>query len=196
MPVGAFELGLEAVLADVLDERVERADDADLGRAAVLGDEVHEVVADLAAGIGVVDADLGLLRAFGQDRVDGDDGNAGLVGLDDRRHDAVHVDGHDDDAVDALGDVGLDRAVLRGGIVVGVEDQQLGAGGVGGGLGALVHLVEEQGLLVDLDEREGLGVLRGGGAGEADEGGSGEGEREASCQSHGDLHPLVGSFFS
>ena len=78
----------------------------------------------------------------------------------DGRHDAVDVDGDDDEAVDLLLDVGLDRAVLRGGIVVGVEDHELGARGVGRLLGALVHLVEEQRLLVDLHQREGLLVLR------------------------------------
>ena len=96
-----------------------------------------------------------------QDRVDGDDGDARGGRLFHGGHDPVHVDGHDGKAIHALLDVGLDRAVLRGGVVVGVEDHEVHAGRIGGGLRAFVHLVEEQRLLVDLDQREGL-FLRGG----------------------------------
>ena len=87
-------------------------------------------------------------------------GNAGLLGGGDCRLDAVHVDGDQNDAVDFLGDVVLDRVVLRARHIVGVEDDQLGAGGIGRLLRALVDLIEEQGLLVDGDEREGIGKRR------------------------------------
>ena len=87
-------------------------------------------------------------------------GNAGRLGGGDRRLDAVDVDGDQDDAVDLLGDVVLDRVVLRSRLVVGVEDDQLGAGRIGRLLRAFVDLVEEQGLLVDVDQREGVGKRR------------------------------------
>ena len=158
---------LEAFLPLILDERVERADDADLGGPAhLLLDVVEEGLADLCARALVVDADLALVRARGQDRVDREDRNAGVGRLLHGGHDAVDVDRDDDDRVHALGDVGLDRVVLRRGVVVGVEDHELGAGLLGRGGGALVHLVEEQRLLVDLHERDGrLGCLGKGHAG-------------------------------
>ena len=130
---------LEAVEPLVLDEGVERADDADLGRAAHLAlHVVGEILADLLAGALVVDADEGGVVAVRDARIDRDDGNAGLLGGGDRRLDAVHVDRDEHDAVDLLGDVVLDRAVLRGRLIVGVEDDQLGARLVGGLLGAVV----------------------------------------------------------
>ena len=147
---------LEALLPLILDERVERADDADLGRAAhLLLDVVEEGLADLCARAPVVDPDLALVRARGQDRIDREDRDAGVGRLLHGGHDAVDVDRDDDDRVHALGDVGLDRVVLRRGVVVGVEDHELGAGLLGRGGGALVHLIEEQRLLVDLHERDG-----------------------------------------
>ena len=66
---------LEAVEPLVLDEGVEGADDAELGRAAhVLLDVLAEELADLLAGGGVVDADEGGVVAVGDLRVDGDTG--------------------------------------------------------------------------------------------------------------------------
>ena len=153
---------LEAVEALVLDERVERADDADLGRAAHLGlHVVGEVFADLFACALVVDADEGGVVAVGDARVDGDDRNAGLLGRGDRRLHAVDVDGDEHDAVDLLGDVVLDRAVLRRRLVVGVEDDELRARLVGRLLGAVVDLIEEQRLLVDRDQRDCRRLRRG-----------------------------------
>ena len=87
-------------------------------------------------------------------------GNAGGLGGGDCRLDAIDVDGDQDDAVDLLGDVVLDRVILRARHIVGVEDDQLGAGGVCRLLRAFVDLVEEQGLLIDVDEREGVGKRR------------------------------------
>ena len=127
----------------------------------MFGHVVEEELAHRLAGRLIVDADLRLLRTVRQDRVDGDDRNAGRGRRLDGRHDAVDVDGDDHNAGDLLLDVGLDRIVLRGRVVVGVEDHQLDAGGIGRLLGALIHLVEEQRLLVDLHQRDG-GLLRGG----------------------------------
>ena len=107
------------------------------------------------AGRLVVDADLRDLRAGGQDRVDRDHRDAGRGRRFHRRHDAVGVDRHDDEPVDLVGDVGLDRVVLRRRVVVGVEDDQLGAELLGLLLGTLVHLGEEQRLLVDLHQGDG-----------------------------------------
>ncbi|CAH2394825.1 hypothetical protein MES4922_110263 [Mesorhizobium ventifaucium] len=49
---------------------------------------------------------------------------------------------------------------MRARHVVGIEDDQLGACGVGCLLRALIDLVEEQGLLVDVDESERIGKRR------------------------------------
>ena len=167
---------LEAFLALVLDEGVERADDADLGLPAhVPLDVLEEKLADLLARRPRCRRRSGCIcRPLGQQRVDRDDRDAGLRRLLDRRHDAVDVDGDDDDAVHLLGDVGLDRVVLRRRVVVGVEDDELRALLLGGRLGAVVHLVEEQGLLVDGHQRDG----RLGGAGWTARKNEAAGERE------------------
>ena len=152
---------LEAVQALVLNEGIERADDADLGRAAHLVLRVvGEVFADLLARALVVDADESGVVAVGDTGVDGDDGNAGVLRRGDRGLHPIHVDGDEHDAVDFLGDVILDRAVLRRGDVVGVEDDELRARLVRRLLGAVVDLVEEQRLLVDRDERDRLRICR------------------------------------
>ena len=144
---------LEAVEALVLDEGVEGADDADLGRPVHLGlHVVGEVLADLFAGALVVDADERRIVAIGDAGVDCNDRNAGLLRRGDGGLYPIHVDREEHDAVDLLGDVVLDRRVLGGRLVVGVEDHQLDAVLVGGGLGPVIDLVEEQGLLVDGDE--------------------------------------------
>ncbi len=87
-------------------------------------------------------------------------GNAGRLGGSDCRLDAVDVDGDQNDAVDLLGDVVLDRVVLRARHVVGIEDDQLDAGGIGRLLRPVIDLIEEQGLLVDVDESERIGERR------------------------------------
>ena len=87
-------------------------------------------------------------------------GNAGLLGGRHGRLHAVDVDGDQHDAVDLLGDVVLDRVVLRARHVVGVEDDELVAARVRRLLGAVVDLVEEQSLLVDRDERIGARLRR------------------------------------
>ena len=85
----------------------------------------------------------------------------------------IHVDGDEHDAVDLLGDIVLDRAVLGRGVVVGVEDDELRARLVRRLLGAVVDLIEEQRLLVDRDERDCLRLGRLG----ADEGGGGDADK-------------------
>ena len=112
------------------------------------------MLTDHLAGKCVVDANLRLLRAFRQDRVDRNDRDAGSGGSLHGRHDAIDVDSHDDHAIHLLLNVGLDRIVLGGRIVVGVEDDELGACFIGCLLCAIIHLVEEQGLLIDLDQRK------------------------------------------
>ena len=114
--------------------------------------DLEEMLADRAARRLVVDADLRDLRAGRQDGVDRDHRDAGGGGRLNGRHDAVDVDRHDHHPVDLVGDVGLDRVVLRRRVVVGVEDDQLGAELLGLLLRALVHLGEEQRLLVDLHQ--------------------------------------------
>jgi hypothetical protein len=99
---------------------------------------------------------LRLLRPFGQDRVDRDHRDPRRARFFHRRHDSVDVDGDDDHAIDFLLDVRFDGAVLRGRVVVGVEDDQLVARLVGGLLRPLVDLVKEERLLVVLDHRIGL----------------------------------------
>ena len=64
-------------------------------------------------------------------RVDRDDRNARLLGGRDCGLDAVDVDRDEHDTVDLLRDVVLDRAVLGRRLVVGVEDDELGARFVG-----------------------------------------------------------------
>src|SRR4029077_15774214 len=71
---------LEAVQALILDEGIERADDADLSGAAHLVLRViSEVFADLLACPFVIDADESRIVAVGDTGVDRDDGNAGLL---------------------------------------------------------------------------------------------------------------------
>ena len=106
----------------------------------------------------VVDADESGIVAVRDLRVDGDDRNPRFLGCGDGGLDAVHVDGDEHDAVDLLGDVVLDRAVLRARHVVGVEDHELVAAGVRRLLGAVVDLIEEQRLLIDGDERIGASL--------------------------------------
>ena len=148
---------LEALLPDVLNGRVQRPDDPDLGAAAHVRVHVgEERVANLLTGAVVVDADLGHVRTVGQDGIDGYHRDAGVRRLDDGRHDAVRVDGDDDDPVDSLRDVRLDGIVLGGRIVVRVEDGELRPGALGGLHRTVIELVEEQRLLIDLHERKGL----------------------------------------
>ena len=136
-------------------------DDADLGRAAHLALHViGEVFADLLARPFVIDADESRIVAIGDAGVDRDDGNAGLLRRGDGGLHPIHVDGDEHDAVDFLGDIVLDRAVLSRGVVVGVEDDQLRARLVRRLLGAVVDLIEEQRLLVDRDERDCLRLRR------------------------------------
>ena len=146
---------LEAVQALILDKRVEGSDDTDLGRAAHLVlDVVGKVFADLLACPFVVDADESGIVAIGDTRVDGNNGNAGLFRRGDSGLHPIHIDGDEDDAVDLLGDIILDRAVLRRCVVVGVEDDELRASLVRRLLGAVVNLIKEKRLLVDRDERD------------------------------------------
>jgi hypothetical protein len=145
------------------DEGIERADDADLGGTAhVALHVVGEELSDVTASGRVVDADEGDVVAFRNLRVDGDDRNAGILGGGDRGLHTIDVDGDQNDAVDLLGDVGLDRVVLRGRHVVGVEDDEIDAGSLGRGVGAVIDLIEEQCLLVDGDECECIGEGIGG----------------------------------
>ena len=119
------------------------------------------MLADKLSRTFIVDPDLRLLRPVGgKDGIDRHHRDAGRIGCHDRRHDAVRVDGHHDDALHPLLDIGLDRVVLGDGIVVGIENDQIDTGGVGCLLRAFVHLGEKQRLLVDLDQGEGRLVLR------------------------------------
>ena len=152
---------LEAVQALVLNEGIERADDADLGGAAHLVlCVIGEVFADLLARPLVVDADESGIVAVGDTGVDRDDGNAGLLRRGDGGLHPIDVNGDEHDAVDFLGDIVLDCAVLGRGDVVGVEDDELRARLVRRLLGAVVDLVEEERLLVDRDERDCLRICR------------------------------------
>ncbi len=63
-----------------------------------------------------------------------------------RRHDAIHVNCDDDQAINLLLDVVFDGAVLCGRFIVGVEDDKLVTGGIGRLLRAFVDLVERKGL--------------------------------------------------
>ena len=130
-------------------------DDADFRRSAhfrlhVVGEEL----ADLLSRALVVDADEGGVVAVGDARVDRDDRDASLLGVADRRLDAIDVDGDEHDAVDLLSDIVLDGAVLRRRLIVGVEDDEFGAGLVRRLLRAVVDLIEEQRLLIDRDQRD------------------------------------------
>ena len=110
---------------------------------------VREILADLFARALVVDANEGGVVAIRNACVYRNDRDAGFLGRRDCRLHAVDVDRNKDDAVDLLGDVVLDRAVLRRRLIVGIEDNELGSRLVGGLLGAVVDLVEEQRLLIN-----------------------------------------------
>ncbi len=69
--------------------------------------------------------------AFRENRIDGDNGNARGGGLLHGRHDAINVDGNDREPSTFCSEYRFDGAVLRGRVIVGVEDHQLGAGRVG-----------------------------------------------------------------
>ncbi len=186
-----LDLVLEALLAQVLDEGIEGTDDAELGLAAMRVDILDEVLADQAARLLVVDAHLALLRAGRQDRVDREDGDAGVGRFLDGRHDAVDVDRLDNDGADLLCYIGLDRVVLCCRIIVGVEDHELGAAGVGRLLGTLVHLVEEERLLVDRDQGDRRLIRRPGEPGQARRSQGRGGEHHSPCHRHFCVSHLV-----
>ncbi|ENN85598.1 hypothetical protein RHSP_06327 [Rhizobium freirei PRF 81] len=146
---------LEAVKALVLDKGIKCADDADFGATAHLALDVIGIeFTDLPARLGIVDAHEGDVVTVWNLRIDGDDRDAGLLGGGDCRLDAVHVDGNQYDAVNLLGDVVLDGVVLRARHVVGIEDDEIGASLLCRLLGAIIDLIEEEGLLVDRYQSE------------------------------------------
>ena len=156
-----FSGRLEAVEPLVLDERVKRADNADLGCAGHLAlNVVGKILANLFARALVVDADEGRVVAIRDPRIDCYDRDARLLGRGDCGFDAVDVDGDENDAVDLLRDVVLDRAVLRRSLVVGVENDELGSRLVCRLLGSVIDLIEEQRLLIDRHKSDRFGVRR------------------------------------
>ena len=132
-----------ALRADrVAGEQVERDD---LGRLAA--ERRLGVLADQHAGLVVVGGEQ---RVGGVDRVgravERDDQHALVARLLDRRDDGLGVAGRDQDGLGAGGDHVLHRGHLAGVVAVGLAGagQQLGALGLGGGVGAFLHLHEER----------------------------------------------------
>ncbi len=81
--------------------------------------------------------------AAGCAAVDGEDGDAGLVGLLDGGHDGVGVGRVDEQGADPFLDQVFDVGGFFGGVVLGVDDDQFHAGGRGSGLSALFQGDEE-----------------------------------------------------
>ncbi len=177
-----YDTFLEAVEPHVLDERVQRAHDANLRLAAqILVDVVRRVLANIHADFLVVHAHLNGVVAV-HNGVDGDDRNAGFLRFGDGRLDAVHVDRDHQNRIHLLLNIRFDCVVLRVRVVVRVVDLKIDAGGFRGRLRALIHLRKEECLLVDLDERDLLLV-----SGKRAAAGADDGERE-----EGDGQPAHG----
>ena len=171
---------LEPIKTLVLDEGIERADNAGLGGAGHIGLHIiGKELADVFASLGIVNADEGDVVTIRDLRVDSDNRDAGGFCRRDCGLHAVDIDGHENDAIDLLGDVVFDRVVLCGRHIVGVEDHQLGTGGIRSLLCTVIDLVEEQSLLVDGYKRK--CICAGGGGTENQCHGGGCGAADQKC---------------
>ena len=153
--------------------------------------------ADLAVLVGVDEGTDALVREhLGEEPVvdvpvdDVDARDAGLSRGLDGRHDAVDVDRHHHEPVHLLRDVGLDRVVLRRRIVVGVEDDQLRPELRCLLFRTLVHLGEEQCLLVDLDQGDG-GLGRHGRGAQQQRAGQGQARPEQDATTGHQRSPII-----
>jgi hypothetical protein len=139
----------EALVAQHADGRLRRVEveEADVRVRRRVAERRRRPLPDQPACLEVVGGER---RVGGVDRlerrVERDDENAHVARLLHRRHHRLGVGGRDQDAVDLVGDAGLDRRHL--GLVVAVDPAgvalQLHAELIGLGLRALLHLHEER----------------------------------------------------
>ena len=107
----------------------------------------------------VVHRDLRIDDRVVDHRVDGHDGNPGVLRLLEHGNDAFGIDGIDDDGIHAFLNVGLDRVDLLDRLTVRIEENGFGSLLLGSSLNTIVQLHEELVLHVDGCKRDPRGLL-------------------------------------